>query len=155
MSSLISIGLYCNSHPLLLVAKDTYNYKQVLDLNEKALSNILTRHLSPHIISHVEPLFTKQQSAFLILLFSAESYNPFASDELHVQPIQDIIKGLKASTPEQLQKAVTKHQYELHSTFSDILNGIDMSKGGKTTNPRFAKKQTDFFEIKYSDVEQR
>ncbi|TNV73120.1 hypothetical protein FGO68_gene15017 [Halteria grandinella] len=156
MSSLISIALYINSQPSLLVVKDTYNYKHILDLNERSLTHPSSRTHTPYLVSHVEPIPLKHpQSASLILLFSSPLYNPFLTDELYTQPLLEIIKSLKCTSAEQLQKAVTKHQYELNATFSDILNGLDKVGGKGAAHARMGKKQSEFYEIKYSEVEQK
>ena len=88
----------------------------------------------------------------MIVLVEGPS-NPFAVEALLMQPCIEVIKqacGAKAGH-EQIVKGVKKHQHEVEQAIRDVITGFDMSTA--KSFPRFAKKQSEFFELKYSDIE--
>lgn len=62
----------------------------------------------------------------------------------------------KILTTESIGKAFKKHQVELEATFGDILDGLEMMGKGKVAAlpPRMVKKQSDYYEYKYGDVQE-
>lgn len=62
----------------------------------------------------------------------------------------------KVLTTESIGKAYKRHQVELEATFGDILDGLEMLAKGKVPAmaPRVAKKQSEYYEYKYGEVQE-
>jgi len=60
----------------------------------------------------------------------------------------------KTLTTDTVSKACKKHQVELEAMFGDIIDGLDMRKAGGGVPPRMAKKQSEYYEYRYAEVQE-
>lgn len=108
-TSIMSISLYLNGVPRILLQKEPYNFKQVLELNELAASfpvpfNIRSKHSTLNdessTIAYYENLLYKKGSTsqptgscLLILLISQyHHFNPFIIDDLFISPVTEVLR---------------------------------------------------------------
>eukprot|EP00347_Sterkiella_histriomuscorum_P008869 403343433 len=177
---IISIALYVQGNPCLLISQEPFMFKQTSYLSEQAYQHVLS-YQQPRL-SNVLPFIvlndSNQTHAYyesilknpkdnsnenFIILLSSQSANPIIITEHYLPSIQDIIKqatGLKSSSNgEQIAKQINKNNLEIEISIKDLISGVDqasISKGNKgVVYPRINKKLTDFHELKFQDIQNR
>ena len=61
---------------------------------------------------------------------------------------------MKTLSTDAVVKAHKKHQAELEAVFGDVAAGLDMSGGKAKVIPRMMKKQGEYFDFKYGEVQE-
>lgn len=88
MSSLVSLALYINGAPSVLECREPYHFKQVLDLNEQALSLSSRKQVTlsddAATTAFIENLHSKKNPATCFLLLLGHGLNPFIVDDLYL-----------------------------------------------------------------------
>jgi hypothetical protein len=109
--------------------------------------------LKSGVTAHYENLTYKRGALSLLILLVDSPSNPFAVETLLMQPCIEVIKQACGSKTghEAIIKGVKKHQHEVEQAIRDVITGFDNNTA--KSFPRFAKKQTEYYELKYSDIE--
>jgi len=109
--------------------------------------------LKAGVTAYFENLTYKKGALSLLIVLVEGASNPFAVETLLMQPCIEVIRQACGSKTghEAIIKGVKKHQHEVEQALRDVITGFDNSTGKSI--PRFVKKQTDFYELKYSDIE--
>ncbi|CDW90943.1 UNKNOWN [Stylonychia lemnae] len=112
-------------------------------------------------MAYFEPLFKNQKEDNFIIILTNQGSNPYLINDHYMQTIHDIIKqstGMKQhSSNEQIAKNFQKCQNEIELSFQDLMSGLDQSVRVKNnwSYPRINKKQSDFYELKFNDIQNR